>query len=272
MACGLREGTGLNGKLSIIMPAYKEGGRIYSSVAETVRTMKDLGYSSEIIVVDDGSPDDTFEEAKRAALRFENVKAVRYTNNGGKGNALKYGFKYATGDLVAFLDADLDLHPKQLKTFVEIMEKTGADVVIGSKRHPESNLDYPFQRRFLSRGYSLLIKGLFNLPVTDTQTGLKLFKHKVLAEVFPKVLVKRYAFDLELLVNVRIRGYKIAEAPITINFQRKLGRIGFKDIEPIAKDTATVFYRLKVLRYYYIPDKNDRRKVNLDCCATEVAE
>lgn len=261
----------MDGKLSIIMPAYNEGGRLYNSVAETVRTMKDLGFSSEIIVVDDGSPDDTFEEAQRAASKFGNVKAVRYTNNGGKGNALKYGFKYVTGDIVAFLDADLDLHPRQLKTFIEIMEKTGADVVIGSKRHPESKLDYPFQRKFLSTGYSLLIKGLFNLPVNDTQTGLKIFKRKVLVEVFPKVVVKRYAFDLELLVNVRIRGYKIAEAPITINFQRKLGRIGFKDIEPIAKDTATVFYRLKVLKYY-IPDKNDRRKVNLDCCAAEVAE
>lgn len=258
-------------EISIVMPAYNEGPRIFDNIVETVRTMEGICQSYELIVVDDGSKDNTHEEALRAAARFPNVQAVRYTNNGGKGNALKYGFRYVTGDLVAFLDADLDLHPRQLKTLLEYMQKYNADVVIGSKRHKLSQIDYPLQRKVLSTGYSLLIKALFDLSVKDTQTGLKLFKREVLEEVFPRVLVKRYAFDLELLVNVRQRGYRIVEAPIILSFQRKFGRIGFKDIEPIAIDTAAIFYRLRILKYYDSPDTNER-KASVDSHTAESAE
>lgn len=258
-------------KISIIMPAYNEGPRIYDNILETVRTMEELGLNHELIVVDDGSKDNTYQEANRAASRSANVQAVRYANNGGKGNALKYGFRYVTGDLVAFLDADLDLHPRQIKTFLEYMEKYNADVVIGSKRHKLSQVDYPLQRRILSRGYSLLIKMLFNLSVKDTQTGLKLFKREVLEEIFPKVLSKEYAFDLELLVNVHDRGYAIAEAPIVLNFQREFGRVGLADVKPIAIDTAAIFYRLRVLKHQDDPKENERNSC-IDCSPAESAQ
>jgi len=258
-------------EISIIMPAYNEGPRIYDNISETVRTMEGMGQSYELIVVDDGSKDNTYQEVQRAAASFPNVQAVRYANNGGKGSALKYGFRYAQGDLVAFLDADLDLHPRQIKTFLEYMAKYKVDVVIGSKRHKLSQLDYPLQRRFLSTGYSLLIKVLFNLSVKDTQTGLKIFKREVLEEIIPRVLVKRYAFDLELLVNAQHRGYKIVEAPIILNFQRKFGRVGFGDIKPIAIDTAAIFYRLRILKYYDSPDTNERPAC-IDCNSAESAK
>lgn len=237
-------------EISIIIPAYNEGDQIYNTLEETSSTMKNLGLDYEIIVVDDGSADSTYEEAKRASLGLDDIIAVRYAENGGKGNAIKYGFEYASGKLVAFIDADMDLHPRQIETFIEYMKNYDADLVIGSKRHPLSKLDYPLQRRFLSTGYSLLIKALFDLSVRDTQTGLKLFKYEVLEEIFPKILVKRYAFDLEVLVNAHHKGYKIAEAPITLSFQRKFGRVGFGDIKPIAIDTAAIFYRLRILKYY----------------------
>lgn len=250
-------------KISIIMPAYNEGPRIYDSVAETMQTMEGLGLNQEIIVVDDGSRDNTFEEAQRASSQFSDVIAVRYTNNGGKGNAIKYGFRHVTGDLVAFLDADLDLHPRQIKTLLEIMESEHADVVIGSKRHPLSELDYPLQRRFLSTGYSLIIKALFDLSVRDTQTGIKLFRHDVLEEIFPRILSKRYAFDLEVLVNAHHLGYKVAEAPIILNFKRgRFGRIGLREIEPIAVDTAVIFYRLRILNYFGSGDNERRSDIN----------
>lgn len=259
-------------KLSVIMPAYNEGSRIFDNIAETVRTIEGICPSYELIVVDDGSDDNTYQEVQRAAASFPNIQAKSYINNGGKGNALKYGFRYVTGDLVAFLDADLDLHPRQLKTFIEYMQKYNADVVIGSKRHKLSQIDYPLKRKVLSTGYSLLNKILFNLSVKDTQTGMKLFKREVLEEVFPKVLVKRYAFDLELLVNVRHRGYRITEAPIILDFQRgRFGRIGFEDIKPIAIDTAAIFYRLRILKYYDSPDANERSAC-IDCNSAESAK
>ena len=240
---------GLSGpKLSIVIPAYNEAPFISKAIHETRDAMNNLGINYEIVVVDDGSKDHTFEESSKQVTG--NVKVIRYEENGGKGKALRYGFDHVTGDLVTFLDADLDIHPAQISTFLEYMEKNDADVVIGSKRHPLSKLNYPWDRRFLSSSYNLLTRVLFGLDIKDTQAGIKLFKKKVLDDVLPKILVKRYAFDLEVLVNANRLGYKTVEAPIDLDFQRVVGRIRLKDITRIAMDTAAIFYRLKFLNYY----------------------
>jgi hypothetical protein len=97
--------------------------------------------------------------------------------------------------------------------------------------------------------YQIIVSFFFRLNVGDTQAGLKLFKYEVLKEVFPKVLCKKYAFDLELLVNANHRGFKIVEAPVELNWQRIASRIKFKDIFRIALDTAAIFYRLKILKW-----------------------
>ncbi len=238
------------GKISIIMPAHNEEDHIYKSIKETCQVFKDLRCSYEIIVVDDGSEDKTYQEAQRAAQDFKNIYVKRDRKNYGKGRALKKGFKFAKGDMVVFLDADLDLHPEQIHTLFRIMKEKKADVVIGSKRHPESQLDYPFSRKIISSVYFFLVKILFGLPIRDTQTGLKLYKYQALKEIFPKVLIKRYAYDLELLVNAHHRGYKIAESPITLSSQRPYGRIKPIDIWHTWWDTMAIFYRMYLLRYY----------------------
>ena len=240
---------GLSGhKLSIVIPAYNEAPFISKAISETREAMSNLGLNYEIVVIDDGSKDHTFEESSKHITG--NVKVIRYEENGGKGKALRYGFNHVSGDLVTFLDADLDLHPAQISTFLDYMEKNDADVVIGSKRHPLSKLNYPWDRKFLSSGYNMLTRALFGLDIKDTQAGIKLFKKEVLDEVLPKILVKRYAFDLEVLVNADRLGYKTVEAPIDLDFQRVVGRIRLRDITRIAMDTAAIFYRLKFSKYY----------------------
>ena len=205
--------------ISIIMPAFNEGKRIRSNLKEAIGTFRSLGYPFELIVVNDGSIDETENEVQKFKIEHPEVTLVSYTKNEGKGNALKEGWKYARGDLIAFVDADLELHPIQLKRFLEVMETQKVDIVIGSKRHPESIVNYPLKRRILSKCYNLLIRGLFQCNITDTQPGLKLFKRKVLTDEFPRVLVKRYAFDLELLLNALRDGYTIAEVPIELNLR-----------------------------------------------------
>ncbi len=236
--------------LSIVIPAYNEEKRIACTLLETCATMDSFSISYEIVVVNDGSDDGTFEEASKTAKLFDNIKVVHYTQNGGKGNAIKYGCKFVTGDLVTFLDADLELHPRQLKRFFDHMDKSNADVVVGSKRHPLSKVNYPAQRRLLSWFYHLLIRTMFRLPVKDTQLGLKLFRREVIDSVIPNILTKRYAYDVEILVNANHMGFKIVEAPIELNFKRNIGRVRLKDISRIAWDTAAIFYRLYILRYY----------------------
>ena len=235
-------------ELSILMPAYNEGKKIKENLEETKKTLNSFKIDYEIILINDASKDNTLNEANKV----KGIKILSYEKNGGKGNALKYGFQFAKGDLICFLDSDLELHPSLIKSFIDIISKTKADVVIGSKRHPDSLINYPLKRRILSWGYSTFVKFLFGLNVRDTQTGIKLFRKEVLDKVFPKVLIKRYAFSLEVLVNAHKLGYRIVEAPIILNFKRAIGekRLGFKSIFPMFKDTLAIAYRLYILRYY----------------------
>lgn len=238
------------GKISIIMPAYNEEAHIYENILETRKVFEEEGIPYEIIVANDGSIDKTFERAQKAEKEFTNVFAVQNTVNLGKGQALREGFKKATGDYVVFLDSDLDLHPRQIHLFFDIMEKENADVVIGSKRHPQSQVNYPRDRKIISHGYFFLVKIMFGLPIRDTQTGMKLFKYEVLKKVFPRMLVRKFAFDLELLTVAHHYGYKIAEAPVVVNHQWKFGRIGLRPIWETWFDTMAIFYRMKILKYY----------------------
>ncbi|HTX59700.1 MAG TPA: glycosyltransferase [Verrucomicrobiae bacterium] len=239
------------GKVSILMPAFNESKAIAANLREVVATFREFAAEFEVIVVDDGSPDDTYLHAGLVLHEHpECVRVVRYDRNQGKGNALIAGAEYVRGEYVVFLDADMDLHPSQLPAFFEIMEKTGADAVIGSKRHPQSRIvNYPPVRHLYSFGYYSIVRLLFGLPLRDTQTGLKLFRRKLLDDVFPRVLAKRFAFDIELLAIARHLGYTIAEAPVRLEFQRK-SRISWPEVWRIFVDTAAIFYRLRILRYY----------------------
>ena len=204
----------------------------------------------EIIVVNDGSTDNTYYEAMKASKENGRIKVINIENNGGKGSALKNGFKYCSGDYITFMDADLDLHPKQIPWFLDNMKKNGVDITVGSKRHPMSKIDYPFSRKILSQGYQIITRILFRLNLSDTQAGMKLFNHNVLEDILPRVLCKKYAFDLELLVNANHRGYNISEAPIELNWQRTHNRLTIRDIWYIILDTAAIFYRLKIVKHY----------------------
>jgi len=242
--------------LSIIVPCFNEGEMIYENLKKVENVLENILYenhllSYEVIVVDDGSIDNTCLEVMKAAKEDKRIKVAR-KGNSGKGSALKYGFNICSGKLVTFLDADLDLHPKQIPLFIDYMKKYNADVVVGSKRHPLSKIKYPLNRRILSQTYQIVIRLLFNLHLRDTQAGLKLFKFEVLKEVLPRVLCKRYAFDLELLINANRRGFKIVESPVELNWQRIESRIKLKDVWRIALDTAAIFYRSKISKYYKV--------------------
>jgi glycosyltransferase involved in cell wall biosynthesis len=246
-------------KISIVMPAYNEGSRIASSIEETVRVFDSFGYPWELIVMDDGSSDDTYERAYALTSKYPQLIVKRNPVNMGKGRAMKKSMHYISGDYTLFLDADMDLHPVQFQTLFDIMGLDKADIVIGSKLHPNSIVKYPFQRKIISFVYYLLVKAMFNLPCHDTQTGLKLFKTEVLRHVLPRVLVKQFAFDLEVLVNAHRLGYKIVEAPIILKPQRQYGRIGAMSLITTGWDTLAIFYRMYILKYYDRIDNNPRK-------------
>ena len=235
--------------ISVVIPAYNEEERIANSLKVIAGVLERYCPRFEVIVVDDGSADRTYEEALSAKPEGS-IRVERYTPNQGKGFALKYGTRFAKGDVIVFLDADLDLHPNHIVSFLKLMQRTGADIVIGSKRHKDSRLYYPVFRNILSLIYSTMLLFLFGLSVSDTQTGLKAFKRKPLIQILKKVSVKKYAFDLEVLVNAHKLKYSIVEAPITLKFNREISRIRLNAIFYIFLDTLAIFYRLHIRKYY----------------------
>ncbi len=243
-------------RLSVVIPAYNENEIILEMLSQCISSLN--GAKPELIVVDDGSLDGTLEKVQKFAAENKNVKVVSYGGNHGKGHAVKYGFQHATGDVVAFIDADMNLHPRQIKTLLEYMEKYDVDVVVGSKRHPDSKVNYPLERKVLSDIYYLFVRTLFGIPVKDTQVGLKLYKREVLERVLPKVLVKRYAFDIEILGNAHRLGYKIMESPIELNMGFS-SHVNTKAIWNMLVDTSAVFYRMKILKYY------DEKRAQSEC-------
>ena len=248
----VRETVG-SGRLSVVMPVYNLAGEIGANIARTARLFEAHQIPAELVVVDDGSFDSTaFEISCAACERYEGVevKSVSMVKNGGKGAALKAGFAASSSEFVMLLDGDLDIHPEQTPFFFEAMANSRADIVVGSKRHRDSRVQYPWHRRIVSWAYFTLVRIFIGLPITDTQTGMKLFRRKVLSEALARMLVKEYAFDLELLAIARQRGAHIAEAPVVIRFGSKFGALKPRTVIAMAKDSLAVFYRLRILRYY----------------------
>lgn len=249
-------------KVSVVIPAYNENGIIIETIKECMSSLNRIDY--EIVIVDDGSLDGTYQKVAEFVKEHNNIKIVNYGGNQGKGFAIRYGYKHTTGDIVAFIDADMNIHPEQILTFVKEMERTGADVVVGSKRHPDSKVNYPLNRKILSEFYYMFVKMLFGLHVRDTQTGLKLFKRKVLEDVCPIVLVKRYAFDIEILANAHRLGYKIREAPVEINLGFD-SHVNKRAIWNMLWDTCAIFYRMSILQYYDKKMDHLENKIKIKC-------
>lgn len=233
-------------KLSIIMPMYNSTD-IITNLEEAKKALNKVTPDYEIILVNDGSTNNCIDLTRK--IKDEKIKVVGYEKNKGKGYAIKYGFNFTKGDYVAFVDCGRDLNPKQLRDFLKIIKDKKVDIVIGSKRHPESVVNYPLIRRFMSKIYQISNKILFNLSVQDTQVGLKLFKRQVLENIMPRIAIKSFAFDLELLVLAQKYKYSIIEAPITMRYQFK-STINPVNVSLMLWDTLAIFYRLKLLRYY----------------------
>jgi glycosyltransferase involved in cell wall biosynthesis len=249
--------------LSLIIPAYKQEKTIERDLERVNHVLQSLSYSYEIIVVVDGKLDKTFVNAQK--VHSSKILVVGYPHNKGKGYAVRYGMANAKGEVIAFLDAGMDLDPNGLQTLIDIMKKNHADIVIGSKLHPLSKVSYPWQRKILSWGYRSFVKTFFGLSVGDTQVGMKVFRRKVLEDVLPRLLVKRYAFDIEMLAVAHYVGYtKIFEGPVTLKFQYWSSITSKNFWQPISHmlwDTAAVFYRLRILHYY---DENGNYKWKYD--------
>jgi glycosyltransferase involved in cell wall biosynthesis len=251
-------------KFSLIIPVYRQEKTIRKDIEDVIHVLDTSGVDFEIIPVIDGRLDRSFEEAKK--IKDKRVHVVGYQTNHGKGYAVRYGFSHARGDVIGFKDAGPDLKPGALPLMLAQFVFQKADIVIGSKRHPDSKVEYPVSRKILSWVYQKFTKILFGLEVRDTQVGMKIYKRKILEEVLPRLLVKEFAFDIEILAVAYRLGYrKICEAPVEINLFSGKSSIVWANMMKVVlnmlKDTLAVFYRLRILRYY---DEASKRKWRFD--------
>lgn len=244
--------------LSLVVPAYKQEKTIVKDIKALDKALNALSLKYELIVVVDGYVDKTYKVLQNLKPKIKNLKILGYEDNKGKGFAIKLGVKEAKGDIIGFIDAGMDLDPSEISIMLDIMNWNNADIVLGSKLHPESKVKYPPARKILSWGYRTLTHTLFGFKVKDTQVGLKLFKKNVAKAVFPKIIVKKFAFDIEVLaVSYKLGFTKIYEAPIKLNF-KGVSSINSKSFWNVIFwmlwDTAAVFYRLRITHHY------DKRK------------
>jgi len=234
--------------LTIVVPYFNAGTQVRATIEQSIAVLEDLGIRFEIIAVSDGSTDGSDEALD--GLQQEVFRCVRLPFNEGKGQALRVGLSKGRGAYLGFIDADGDIPVSQMASFISLVNSHHPDVIVGSKRHPMSEVVYPPLRRLYSWGYQQLVRVLFRLRVRDTQTGLKLIRREVLVSALPRMLEKRFAFDLELLVVAHRLGYRrFFEAPITIR-ERMSSTISVSTVWKMLLDTLAIFYRLRILRYY----------------------
>jgi glycosyltransferase involved in cell wall biosynthesis len=241
-------------KLSIIVPIFNEATQIRRNLDLLLEQVSEYFPSFEIIAVSDGSTDGT--NLKLLSFRHSDVKPVILESNSGKGGAVRAGFQAATGDYVLFIDGGMEIHPKEIRIFMGLMDLYECDIVIGSKRHPQSKVEYPWYRQVLSIIFQRFVRALFHINVTDTQVGIKLFRRAVIDAILPQLQIDRYGFDLELLSLAKLHGFGyMLEAPIQIDYFQKNDKPVWREIGHVIRvgfslliDTLRLYNRLKKMK------------------------
>jgi len=231
--------------VSFVLPAHNECEVIESVLERLDSTVNGDGLRCEIIVVDDGSTDNTRLRASSYAARKWHVRVLGYDRNVGKGFAVKTGFWKAVGEAVVFVDSDLDIDVGQVRRYVDALKH--GDIAVGSKWHRDSVVQMSFVRKLLSRSFNVLVRLLTGLQVSDTQCGIKAVRREAFHEIFRLLSVKRYAFDVELLVLAKLYGLRIVELPVKLKLNSKFS---FKEIWHMFLDLLGIAYRLRVKRWY----------------------
>lgn len=201
--------------ISVIIPAYNESARILKTLSRIDEYLHDRFENFEIIVVNDGSLDDTGDKVLEAKEKIPAIKYLSYQPNKGKGYALRQGVTRSTSDIVLISDADLSTPIEEMEKLL-IYYEDGADIVIGSRALAESQIiiRQPWWRELMGKTFNRFVRKLLLKNFRDTQCGFKLFKGSVAREIFSYCCLYRFAYDVEVLYLACQAGYKIKEVPI----------------------------------------------------------
>jgi dolichyl-phosphate beta-glucosyltransferase len=202
-------------ELSLVFPAYNEAKRIASSLERAFEYLGSAYRTFELIVVDDGSSDDTLRVAQEALEGRTNARVLSLPENRGKGAAVRTGMLAARGDRILFSDTDLSSPIEEEAKLADALAR-GADVAIGTRAHPESNVAVAQGklRQSMGRTFNVLLRLLGLTPFSDTQCGFKMFTREAAHSIFPVTRVHGFAFDVEILYLADRAGFRVVEVPV----------------------------------------------------------
>jgi dolichyl-phosphate beta-glucosyltransferase len=202
-------------RLSVVIPAYNEEGRIVLTVSRILDYLAAHGGSAEVLVVDDGSTDQTAQIAEELAAQHPMLHVLRQPRNIGKGAAVRRGVLESGGERVLFMDADLATPIEEVER-LRIYLDQGYDVVIGSRGLAESDIRIrqPAFRELMGRTFNLMVRSLLLGGFRDTQCGFKLFTREAAQDLFERQTLDGFAFDVEILLLAKDLGYRVREVPV----------------------------------------------------------
>jgi len=236
---------------SIVVPAYNESARLGASLEKILSYVARQGWSVEIIVVNDGSTDDTAEIARRLAQQNPALRLIENPGNRGKGYSVRNGMVQARGQVVIFSDADLSSPIEEVPKLLKALDD-GADIAIGSRwlRSELQTERQPLHRQLFGRVFNLLLRITLGLQFKDTQCGFKAFQQKAVRRIFPLQRIERWGFDPEILFLARKFGFKVQEVAV------EWAHSGGTRIHPLT-DGSRMFWEMLRIRWYDLTGKYD---------------
>src|SRR4051812_22831050 len=239
---------------SIVIPAYNEGERLVASLDKVLAYISAQRWNAEVLVVNDGSRDNTAEIIRRYAALHPIVRLVENPGNRGKGYSVRNGMLHANGDLLLFSDADLSSPISEApKLFAAI--RSGADVASGSRwlRSETQTERQPFYRQLFGRMFNLFLRIVLGLRFRDTQCGFKAFTRSAAQEIFPRQQIEGWGFDPEILFLARRMGFKSVEIPVAWAHDARTKMSYFRDGMRMVGEVLKVRWNALSGRYNHRP-------------------
>ena len=247
---------------SIVIPAYNEQARIGVTLDRVMGCVETRHWAAEVLVVNDGSSDETAAIVSRAVQRYSNLRLIENVGNRGKGYSVRNGILQSRGAIVMFTDADLSAPIEEAeRLFAAIAD--GADVAIGSRWLDRSRqtLQQPIYRRFFGRCFNWLTRLVMNLPLADTQCGFKAFRREAARAIFIRQRIERWGFDPEILYIALRMGLRVKEVAVTWGHDDR-SRISY------LKDGLRMLEDLLLVRFYSLAGYYDADPFQSDGFAT----